>query len=90
MFEAAERARAGDLAYFQGLVPAELEFLIVGKDDDGRTLLHTAAAGGHAELLDLLAAKGAGKVVNKADDEVRRTLVVCADGRLRGVGRTAG
>jgi hypothetical protein len=80
MFEASARARAGDVPYFGTLAPGELEFLVAGKDEDGRTLLHTAAANGHLELLELLARAGAGKVVNKADDEVRG----------RGAGRGAG
>lgn len=59
------------MPYFDGLArEGELEFLVTAKDEDGRTLLHTAAANGHLELLSLLARAGAGKVVNKQDDEV--------------------
>jgi 26S proteasome non-ATPase regulatory subunit 10 len=68
MFEAAERARAGDLPYFEALPEAELKTLLVGRDEDGRTLLHSAAAQGHLPLVQLLATAGAGKVVNKQDD----------------------
>lgn len=70
MFEAAGHAREGDVAYFKALTPAELSSLIVGRDEDGRTLFHTAAANGHLELLDLLAGSGATKVAEKQDDEV--------------------
>jgi ankyrin repeat protein len=75
MFEAAARARVGDLPYFEVLAQAELEFLLNGRDEDGRTLLHTAAANGHLELLELLLRAGAAKVFNKADDEVRWPLL---------------
>lgn len=70
MFEAAEHARDGDVAYFRALAPAELDSLVIAKDEDGRSLLHTAAAGGHLELLELLAGAGAARVASKADDEV--------------------
>jgi ankyrin repeat protein len=83
MFEASARARAGDVPYFGGLAPGELEFLVNGKDEDGRTLLHTAAANGHLELLELLARAGAGKVVNKPDDEVRGPVAASCAQRLR-------
>eukprot|EP00878_Enallax_costatus_P005823 GHUV01006110.1.p1 GENE.GHUV01006110.1~~GHUV01006110.1.p1 ORF type:complete len:117 (+),score=22.20 GHUV01006110.1:378-728(+) len=72
MFEAADHARKGDVAYFRGLTAAELTSLIVGRDEDGRTLFHTAAANGHLELLELLAGFGATKVANKQDDEVQQ------------------
>jgi ankyrin repeat protein len=72
MYEAAEHARVGDVPYFEVIRRAELEFLVRAKDEDGRTLLHTAAAYGHLQLLQLLIQAGAGIVVNKTDDEVRR------------------
>jgi len=62
--------REGDVEYFRSLTPQELSSLIVGRDEDGRTLFHTAAANGHMELLELLAGSGATKVANKQDDEV--------------------
>lgn len=77
MFEAADHARSGDVAYFRGLTPSELTSLIVGRDEDGRTLFHTAAANGHLELLELLAGSGAAKVANKQDDEVRHVQLQC-------------
>lgn len=70
MYEAAVKAREGDLAYFKGLTDIELHSLLVGRDEDGRTLLHTAAALGHMELLQLLIAAGSAKVASKHDDEV--------------------
>jgi hypothetical protein len=73
MFEAAGHARDGDVAYFKALTPGELSSLVVGRDEDGRTLFHTAAANGHLELLELLAGSGATKVAEKQDDEVGLT-----------------
>lgn len=70
MYEAAVKAREGDVAYFQSLTPVELTSLLVGRDEDGRTLFHTAAAEGHLELLNVLIAAGSAKVANKHDDEV--------------------
>jgi hypothetical protein len=70
MYEAALRIQQGDEAYFHSLSSPELSALIVGRDDDGRTLLHSAAATGRLGLVDLLARHGAAKVVNKQDDEV--------------------
>jgi hypothetical protein len=70
MFEAAERAAAGDLTYFESERKAELGFLVWARDEDGRTLLHLAAANGHLQLLETLVAAGASKVLNKSDDEV--------------------
>lgn len=70
MYEAAGKARDGNLDYFKAMSAPELGSLIVGRDEDGRTLFHTAAAEGHLELLQLLIAAGSAKVCNKHDDEV--------------------
>lgn len=87
MFEAAERARDGDVAYFRSLTPQELSSLIVGRDEDGRTLFHTAAANGHLELLELLAGSGATKVADKQDDEVGTPLQACLSGMQQWIAR---
>lgn len=76
MFEASERAREGDVAYFKAMPTLELSSLLVGRDEDGRTLLHTAAAQGYMELLELLISAGSAKVLNKHDDEVGHAVVV--------------
>jgi ankyrin repeat protein len=82
MFEAAGKARDGDVGYFQALPAPELVSLLVGRDEDGRTLFHTAAAAGHLELLHLLIAAGSGKVANKHDDEVRLYSSACMHAHL--------
>lgn len=69
MQRAAERAREGDAAYFQGLPDADLLRLIDGVDEDGRSLLHNAAASGNIELVQRLVEKGFGPSVNTADEE---------------------
>lgn len=70
MYEASERLRAGDIDYFGRLSALELQALVPGRDEDGRTLLHSASAIGSITLLELLVKNGAAKVVNKQDDEV--------------------
>lgn len=93
MFEAAQRAELGDLPYFIGTRRDELTYLVAGRDEEGRTLLHLAARNGHADLLDVLVRAGAGKVVNKADDEVRMLAAVVALGagrRVHAEGRVCG
>ncbi|GLI62660.1 hypothetical protein VaNZ11_005335 [Volvox africanus] len=70
MEKAAERAREGDLSYFEALPADELTRLCRRKDEDQRSLLHNAALSGCLELLQLLVARGAGAgVVNDQDDE---------------------
>ena len=73
MYEAAEFARQGNVDYFKAMSELELQALTIGRDEDGRTLLHTAAANGFLGLVQLLAAHGAARVVSKQDDEVRRS-----------------
>lgn len=53
----------------QALGTDEIARLLKRKDEDGRTLLHTAAARGHTEIVELLL--DAGGSCNTADDEVR-------------------
>ena len=77
MFEAVEYARNGNVDYFETLTPPELAALLVGRDEDGRTLLHTAAANGCLPLVQLLAERGASKVADKQDDEVWLLVCVC-------------
>ncbi|GIL69535.1 hypothetical protein Vretimale_13554 [Volvox reticuliferus] len=70
MDKAAERAREGDLPYFESLPADELMRLCRRKDEDQRSLLHSAALSGCVELLQLLVARGAAAAaVNDQDDE---------------------
>eukprot|EP00798_Chlamydomonas_sp_ICE-L_P005531 gene5531-4165_t len=69
MNKAADEARAGHLAYFESLSEEELKGLISKKDEDGRSLLHTAAASGKIELSQFLASKGCDKYIDDADEE---------------------
>lgn len=71
MDKAAERAREGDLAYFESLPADELNRLCRRKDEDCRSLLHNAAMSGCLELVQLLVTGGgAAAAVNDKDDEV--------------------
>lgn len=53
----------------QALPAEDLARIVKRKDEDGRTLLHTAAARGHTEIVELLLDAGAS--CNTADDEAR-------------------
>jgi 26S proteasome non-ATPase regulatory subunit 10 len=70
---AAEKAREGDAAYFAGLQADEMARLCAprSRDEDGRTLLHSAAVGGNLELLRTVADRGGAAAVNAQDEEVR-------------------
>ena len=70
MEKACERAREGDLQYFETLSEEDLVRLIDRRDEDGRTLLHAAVSGCSLPMVQALVAKGAGKCVNLQDDEV--------------------
>ncbi len=71
MQSVAEACRKGDLEAIKTLdQQGNLQSLISSTDEDGRTLLHSAASSGNLQLLDFLVQKGAGQSVNTADDEV--------------------
>lgn len=72
MEKAAEEARDGNIAYFQGLDVDRLELYINQLDEDGRSLLHAAASSGKVELVDFLAERGAAQFINVGDEEVKR------------------
>ncbi len=67
-----EAARKGDLPFFASY--PEIALLASSKDEDNRSLLHTASTAGNLELVKLLAEAGGKYHVNDADDEVMTGL----------------
>ena len=72
MDKACQEAREGNLEYIRAIAAPDLQRFISRTDEDDRTLLHAAASGGSAALVNFLLEKGAAPTVNQADDEVRR------------------
>ena len=71
MQRAAELCRQGDIDAVRTLdQQGQLQSMMQKTDEDGRTLLHGAAASGNLALVDLLVQRGAAQSVNAADDEV--------------------
>lgn len=70
MNQAADAAREGNLSYFASLDPAELTMFCKKKDDDHRTLLHTACGSGKLDLVQLLAQHSSAQAMNDADEDV--------------------
>ena len=66
--EVVEKARRGNLAFFESLDDTELQNLSRDWDDDGRTLLHTACSSGNASLVRLLLGASEAEAVNRVDD----------------------
>lgn len=77
MDKACEQAREGNIEYITSLAEPDLQRFIGKTDEDGRTLLHAAASGGRAALVNFLIEKGAAPSVNQADDEVTTYLHLC-------------
>lgn len=69
MERAAEAARAGDISYFISLDQAELRRLCSKRDDDGRSLLHSAVAGGRLDLLQYLLEYSSTETIDAVDLE---------------------
>ena len=74
---AADAARQGYVAYFDSLPPATLASVASGLDDDGRSLVHSAALGGDAALLKRLLAVCPPEHAALAD-EAGWTPLICA------------
>jgi 26S proteasome non-ATPase regulatory subunit 10 len=68
MERAAEAAREGDLHFFRGMSPDDLRRMCCKKDEDGRTLLHSAVTSGSLGLVQFLIDHGS--TVETADEEV--------------------
>lgn len=66
---AAAAARAGDASHFDALAPSALAALADGVDDDGRSLLHSAALGCDPALLARLLSACPSSHVSLGDDE---------------------
>ena len=69
---AVEAARTANLQFFTQLSPKELAKVMSQRDEDERTLLHTACGTPSLQLVDFLVTHGARAQVNAADEEVRR------------------
>lgn len=65
-----QEARRGNLEFIGSLPQPELLRLLGKHDEDGRTLLHSAAAGGSSALVSYLLEHGAVSAVNRPDEEV--------------------
>lgn len=70
MDKACEEARNGNMEYITSVAEPDLARLVDKRDEDGRSLLHAAASGGSAALVNFLIEKGAAPSVKQADDEV--------------------
>lgn len=79
-----QEAREGNLEYISSISSPEMQRLIKGRDEDGRSLLHSAVSGGSAALVDYLIQNGAAGDVNSADDEVQPVVVLSALGLYEG------
>ena len=53
----------------------ELARLVKKQDEDGRTLLHSAATSGSLQLVQFLVDHGAAATVDSADEEVRQVAI---------------
>jgi 26S proteasome non-ATPase regulatory subunit 10 len=70
MQRASEAAREGDLSYFEDLEDGEVQRLCQLRDEDGRTLFHSAITSGATPLVEVLLQRGGGPAaVNTADEE---------------------
>jgi 26S proteasome non-ATPase regulatory subunit 10 len=69
MERAAEAAREGNAQYFFDLTDDNLIKLCQKKDEDGRTLLHSAVVGGNMNLVQLLVERCGSEKINLQDSE---------------------
>lgn len=69
MEKAGQHAREGDLQYISSLPEDELARLCRRKDEDGRSLLHSASSSGNLELVQLIAGRGGKDMLHDSDEE---------------------
>ncbi|KAG7671397.1 hypothetical protein Ndes2437A_g04051 [Nannochloris sp. 'desiccata'] len=69
MERAAEAAREGNAQYFFNLGDDELIKLCQKRDEDGRSLLHSAVVGGNMHLVQLLVERCGNERINSQDSE---------------------
>ena len=81
----AEVVRQGKAGEFERLSDEDWERLIRLKDEDERTLLHTAAATGQFEIVEAFLAHGAEVVVNGSDEDGWTPLMSAASSGHHGV-----
>jgi ankyrin repeat protein len=67
--ELAEQVRTGNALAFQGLAEQEWARLVKLRDEDERSLLHTAAATNQSTILEAFLTNGGKVLVNVADED---------------------
>ena len=67
---ALQAAQQGNFSFIESISRADLTQLLQKSDEDGRTLVHAAAAAGQTQLLSYLLSSGGEQCVNRCDDEV--------------------
>lgn len=72
-------AESGDVEFFKNLPAEELQALTRKRNEDGRTVVHLAAAAGNREILELLLKSlggGAKDIIDTSDDEGWTPLII--------------
>ena len=67
---ALQAAQQGNFSFIESMAMSDLTQLLQKNDEDGRTLVHAAAAAGQTQLLVYLLSNGGEQCVNRCDDEV--------------------
>ena len=67
---ALQAAQQGNFSFIESISRADLTQLLQKSDEDGRTLVHAAAAAGQTQLLSYLLSSGGEQCVVRCDDEV--------------------
>lgn len=72
---ALQAAQQGNFSFIESISAVDLSQLLQKSDEDGRTLVHAAAAAGQTQLLLYLLNSGGQPCVNRCDDEVSLAVV---------------